>query len=148
MKLLKLFTVLFTVALLSSCSDDDNNQLELKESEYPATIVAYKTAHFPGNDIQRIIKDSEDNSIHYDVYLSGRIELEFDADYKITDIDGVDKLPDSVIPQEILDYVAENYPNRHITDWELEGNYQQIELDNGIELEFNMDGTFIRVDKD
>jgi hypothetical protein len=78
----------------------------------------------------------------------GAVVLGFNSSYEITDIDGTTQLPDSVIPQAILDYVAQSYPANFITDWELERNHQQIELNNGLELEFELNGAFIRIDRE
>lgn len=150
MKTLKIFSLLAIVAILSSCSNDDdtNQEVVLSESEIPTEIITYKETHFPENEIIRAIKDTERNVVTYDIYLSENFELDFNSNYEITDIDGISKLPDSVIPQAILDYVAQNYASNVITDWELEFNHQQIELTNGVELEFELDGTFIRIDND
>ena len=82
----------------------------------------------------------------YDVTLSDNITLEFNRAKEVTDIDANAKLPDSVIPTEITQYVATNFPNNVITDWELEDRHQQVGLDNGVDLEFKMSGEFIRID--
>ncbi|NLW30122.1 MAG: hypothetical protein GXY77_01545 [Fibrobacter sp.] len=74
------------------------------------------------------------------------MSLEFNRKNEIIDIDGVSQLPNSVIPEKILQYVTTNYPTNFITDWELDGKNQQIELDNGLDLEFNMNGDFLRID--
>jgi hypothetical protein len=60
--------------------------------------------------------------------------------------DGTTQLPDSVIPTALLDYVKEKHPENFITDWELENKHQQIRLDNGLSLEFDLDGKFLRID--
>lgn len=150
MKQIKILALIALVALFSSCSEDDDIDQEviLAGSEIPSVITTYKTTHFPEHGILRGIKDTEGNTITYELYLEGNFELDFNANYEIVDIDGVSKLPDSVIPQPLLDYVLQHYAGNFITDWELESNYQQIELNNGVELEFAMDGTFQRVDKD
>jgi len=150
MKTLKVLTALIFATILVSCSNDDdgNNDTILSENEIPSQILSYVSEHFPDNSIIKTIKDNDDNTTSYDVYLEGNFELEFNSNYEITDIDGTTKLPDSVIPQDILDYVGQNYADQYITDWELELTYQQIELNNGIELEFAMDGTFMRIDND
>ena len=74
--------------------------------------------------------------------------MDFNVNCEIIDIDGNMKLPKSVIPQALFDYVIQNYSANFITDWELEFNHQQIELDNGMELEFEMDGAFRKIDND
>lgn len=147
---MKKITLLLCAILvtLSSCSDDDDNtnQVLLTESEIPTAITTYVNTHFADNTIDRAVKDMDNNTIEYDIYLSGNFTLEFNADYEIIDIDGVTALPDSVIPPAILIYVNENYPQQFIRGWELEMDYQQVELNNNIELEFTMTGEFIRID--
>ncbi len=143
--------LLATTTILTSCeSDDDNGPKEtlLTGNEIPETLKTYVAVHFPENPIHRVIKDTENNIVSYDVYLEGNLELDFNSDYEIMDIDGISKLPDSVIPQAILDYVAEHYATHFITDWELENNYQQVELNHNVELEFELDGSFKRIDND
>lgn len=143
--ILLLCAILFT---FSSCSDDDNdtNEVLLTESEIPAAIKTYIDMHFPENTIDRAVKDMENNTVNYDIFLSGNFTLEFNADHEITDIDGITALPESVVPQPILTYVNENYPQQFIKGWELEMDHQQVELNNNLELEFTMTGEFIRVD--
>ena len=130
---------------------DENQPREFPRNgatEIPTAIKTYIETHFPSNTIVRAEKDTENNTITYEIYLNENINLEFDSASNIIDVDGVIQLPNSVIPQSILDYVSVNYPNNVITDWELEFNHQQVELNNNIELEFEMNGNFIRIDND
>lgn len=55
----------------------------------------------------------------------------------------------SALPQAILDYVTTNYPDKTITEVELEGdgNYE-VELNDGMELIFNTTGEFLGIDED
>lgn len=147
MKKISIVLSAFFVTLLS-CNNDDDHKTDknLSETEIPSPIKTYVTTHFPSNTIDRAVMDTENNLITYDIYLSGNVELEFNSAFEIIDIDGRAQLPDSVIPSAILDYVAQNYPNNFITDWDLERDHQQIELDNGLDLEFTMTGEFIRID--
>lgn len=145
MKKLQILGILLTLGLLliaTSCDDDKG----LSENEIPNEITTFITTHFPSNNIIRATKDKDGSRVSYDVTLSGNVKLEFNSQREITDIDSNTKLPDSVIPQAIRDYVTENYPNNFITDWELEDNHQQVGLNNDVDLEFTMDGEFIRVD--
>lgn len=128
--------------ILTSCTEDKI----IAESELPTEISSYLKMHFPNNMVVQATMDKELFSTSYDVILSDNISLEFNSKNNIKDIDAASKLPDSVIPKEILDYVKSNYANNHITDWELDDNNQQIGLDNGIDLEFNMKGKFLRID--
>lgn len=128
--------------------NDDDNEVVLNENEIPTEIRTYIDTHFPNSTIVRAIKETEDNEVFYEVYLSEMVELTFNETLQILEIDGTSELPDSVIPPAILTYVEQNYPNNFITDWELEAGHQQVELDDATELEFTLDGEFIRVDND
>ncbi len=128
--------------------DDDENEIVLSEAEIPAEIMAYLNEHFASNAIIRALKEMDDNTVEYEVYLDGDYELEFNENFEIISIEGITELPDSVIPQSILDYVTQNYPNDFIVEWELEDDHQQVELNNGIEIKFTLNGEFIRVDNE
>lgn len=128
--------------------DDDENEIVLSEAEIPAEIMAYLNEHFASNVIIRALKEMDDNTVEYEIYLDGDYELEFNENFEIISIEGITELPDSVIPQSILDYVTQNYPNDFIVEWELEDDHQQVELSNGIEIKFTLNGEFIRVDNE
>jgi len=111
----------------------------------PKQITAYLKTHFPDNTV---LKATFDNHVIYKKYkisLNDKISLEFSPDYKVMEIKSKSKLPNSVIPEGIQKYVETNYPKNVITDWELDNGNQQIELDNGIDIEFNLKGVFIRI---
>ena len=145
MKKLQILGIIATLGLLLFATSCDEEK-DLSENEIPNEITTYVTTHFPSNNIIRVTEDKDGTRKSYDVVLSGNIKLEFNRQREITDIDSSSKLPDSVIPQAIRDYVSENYPDNFITDWELEDNHQQVGLNNDVDLEFTMDGVFIRVD--
>ncbi|MEC5166760.1 hypothetical protein RCH18_002508 [Flavobacterium sp. PL11] len=136
------------LTVLTSCSSDNENTSKelLTDAEIPIAIKAYVETHFITNEIIRAEKETESGSITFAIYLTENVNLEFNSALLITNIDGVTELPNSVIPQTILDYVAANYPANFITDWDLETNYQEVELNNNLELEFDLNGNFIRVD--
>lgn len=115
-------------------------------SEYPSEITSFVSTHFPNNSILQIVKDSDGMSKKYEVLLSENISLKFDRKKEVTDIDGNKQLPDSVIPEKILQHVMANYPDNFITDWELDDKKQKVKLDNGLELEFNKEGNFLKLD--
>ncbi|MEX2566827.1 MAG: PepSY-like domain-containing protein [Cyclobacteriaceae bacterium] len=130
------------IMILGSCMDQEI----LPESDLPSEILTYVDTHFPENDILQIERERHGIIKRYKVILEENINLEFNGKMEVIEIEGGTKLPDSVIPAEILTYVGTNYPENDIIAWELEGRDQQVELDNGLELKFNMDGEFLRID--
>jgi len=82
----------------------------------------------------------------YEIKLDNRTKLEFNGEYQVEKIDGKSAIPASAIPAPINEYVKMHYPNNTVTEWETEWNHQEVKLDNGIELEFDLKGAFIRID--
>lgn len=118
-------------------------------SQIPSKIKNYVTTHFPKHSViqSEIDKEGLGFSKQYEIDLSDGTELKFNNKNQIIAIEGKSKLPDSVIPKKIGHYIATNYPNNAITDWEIDGKHQQISLDNDLELEFKMNGDFVKIDK-
>lgn len=143
MKNLLAILILLTV-LLSSCEKENI----IPSSDLPSEITTYITTHFPNNSIVQVIEDKDGFTKTYDVTLSESISLEFNRKNEIIDIEGISELPSSVIPEKIRQYVTTNYPNNVIIGWGIDDKNQQVELDNGLDLEFNMDGDFLRIDND
>ena len=127
---------------LTSC----DKEKVIPSTDLPSEITSYISTHFPNNSIVQAIKDRDGLTKTYDILLSESISLEFNRKKEIIDIDGVTQLPNSVIPEKILQYVTTNYPTNFITDWELDDKNQQVQLDNGLDLEFKMNGDFLRID--
>ena len=127
---------------LTSCYEEK----VIASTDLPSEITSYISTHFPNNSIVQAIKDRDGLTKTYDILLSESISLEFNRKKEIIDIDGVAQLPNSVIPEKILQYVTTNYPTNFITDWELDDKNQQVQLDNGLDLEFKMNGDFLRID--
>ena len=136
-----LVAIALTVSLISCAKDE-----VIPVSELPAEMKAYISTHFPSNTILQVVKDVDGLTKTYDVLLSERISLEFNRQKEIIDIDSEIALPNSVIPEQIRQYVTANYPTNVITVWELDDRNQQIQLDNWLDLEFTMNGDFIRID--
>lgn len=51
-----------------------------------------------------------------------------------------------MIPANVLGYVQNNYADHFIVEWDKDKTDQEIQLSNGLELIFNLSGTFLRID--
>ncbi len=131
-----------SVTLFSACEKEK----VISPDGLPSSIKDYISAHFNGHDIIKAKTEHEGTKKKYEIRLDGDIKLEFNSKGEVTEIESYQKLPDSVIPEKIRQYVEEHYPNNYIVKWELEPNKQEVKLDNGLELEFTLDGEFIRID--
>lgn len=145
MKKLKQLLVIFITGIFLSFTGCDKETV-LHETEIPQEISAYASKHFPALSILQVVKDIDGYRKSYEVVLSENIVLEFNRKKEILSIDGDSELPSTIIPEKIRNYVSTNFPANFITDWEIEGRNQQVGLDNDIEIEFTMNGDFIRID--
>lgn len=119
----------------------------VKATELPTTAQTFITTHFPNTAISSVVKEKEISHTTYDVVLQDGTSLDFTSSGECTDMDGhTNKLPDSVIPVKILDYVHTTYPNDNIVSWEKDGAEQDVELGSNVELKFDQDSNFLRLD--
>lgn len=137
--------ITMAIAILFSVNVNAQDKV-IGESQLPDAAKTYLKKHFSDAPVMQVTLDKDFFSKSYEVILRDNIKIEFDSDGKVKEIDGNAKLPNSVIPANILAYVQKNYPQNHITDWELESRKQQVSLDNGMDLEFNLQGQFLRID--
>ncbi|HMY83055.1 MAG: PepSY-like domain-containing protein [Saprospiraceae bacterium] len=141
----KILFLAFMISTISLIGCDDKETL-LDADKIPAEIKTYVEKHFPGKNILQCIKDVDGLEVSYDVVVEGGYKLEFNRDKKIDSVKGVSKLPDSVVPEKILAYVASNYPGNYIIEWDADKTTQEVKLDNRLELVFNSAGDFLRID--
>ncbi len=138
----KLIFMFASLLILASCEKEKI----LPTTKIPSEISNYTSTHFSEFPIIQVIKDTDGFELTYDVVLKDGYFLEFNRQKEIIDIEGVMALPNSVIPANIIEFVLENYSNNYIIGWELDKKNQQVKLDNLIELEFDMNGNFIKID--
>lgn len=129
------------VLLFASCTKEKI----VGSDDLPATSTNYVTTHFPDQTIVHAVREYDDLQIKYTVYLKNGVKIEFNQNGEVKEIDGNNALPDSVIPTAILAYVKSNYPSAFIKKWEVERTKQEVKLSNGITLEFDKNGNFLRV---
>lgn len=130
--------------------DDDFGDEDIAPEDLPANIRNFVTTYFPGVTIDEAEKENNGN---FEIELSNDVELIFDANGnflgRADDDDDDDDRDDediaiSDLPQVIRDYIATNYPDNSIIEAEKEDdNSYEVTLDNGVELEFDADGTFV-----
>jgi len=121
-------------------------QTDLVQTNVPQEIQKYLDDNFKGMKLIKYKEEKGIDKVEHKVKLQNDTEIEFDGNYRVTDIDSKKALPASVIPSEISKYVRKNYPKNFIREWELEGTNQQVTLNNGVDLLFDMNGNFLKID--
>lgn len=145
------FIALSLLVTTTSCdSDDDNNESAINVTDLPKAADTFVTTYFPNATYVLITKQNVadlDGSL-YDVKLSNNFEIDFDINGNWIDIDGNHQaVPLELVPEKIQVYVTTNYPNQFVTSIDKERTTVEVELSNNIDLVFDLQGNFIRIDK-
>lgn len=119
----------------------------ITKTALPANAQTFLKTHFAGQEPTYILEDKETFSKDYKVQFANNIEVEFDKNGNWEDVDGNHQaIPASIIPKKIATYVKTNFPNTAVTKID-KGNWgYEVGLSNGLELEFNSKGNFIKID--
>ncbi len=98
----------------------------------------------------KVVKDKEGLGFSWDVYLANGFELQFDKEGNWMKVDGNNQpIPASILallPGGITTYCSTNYPNSPIVEVDKDSRRYHVELQNSIELEFDLNGNFIKID--
>ena len=138
--------LLSLLTVFSSCEKEEM----IAEAELPAVSREFIDIHFPGTEISLIVKETETFSSDYKVYLVNGFEIDFTKSGDWDDVDGKHTaVPESILdllPQGIPAYVKNALHGCYIVEVNRERYGYEIGLSNGIELNFNSTGEFIRID--
>ncbi len=131
-------------------SENDENDVgeeeELTISQLPENIKAFVETHYPNPIYEKIIKETKVTRIKYEIDLQGDVEMDFNAAGELIEIEDEAGIPTAIIPAKIITYVNENFPEALIVEWELDRRKQEIELNNDVELVFDLDANFLYKD--
>lgn len=128
---------------------DTNPAKAITVEQLPDTSSTFVEQFFPGIEVVYAEKDEDDGIITYELTLADGTEIEVDANGNWIEIECFRRaLPDGIVSQPIVDYVAQNYPNGVIVTIERDDNGYEIELRDGTELKFDNDLNFVGGDND
>lgn len=144
-KILFLAIALIASSLTFSAAADE----AIQPSQLPKAARMFIAKFFPSDKVVKAEKDRDIFSVYYEVDLSSGAEINFDAKGHWQEISckkAQSAVPTPILPQNITTYVNSNYPGQYVAKIERKYNKYEIDLSNGIELIFDKDGNFIRVD--
>ncbi|MGM5630313.1 PepSY-like domain-containing protein [Apibacter raozihei] len=119
----------------------------ITSNELPQKAQSFLKSYFSNQTVGYIVKDIETRSVDYDVHFANGMEIEFDAEGNWKEVDGeYQALPTGFIPSKIINYVTKQYPGTTISKIEKNPFKYEVKLSNGLELDFNTAGDFVRID--
>lgn len=120
----------------------------ISKNELPQVAQKFISNNFSKSTVDYVKMDKDVFSTDYKVKFTDGTEVEFDSEGVWTEIDGrKTAIPTHFIQKSILTYVKDKFPNTQIVKIEKSRfGKQEVKLSNGLELEFNSDGVFKRID--
>jgi hypothetical protein len=149
-------------------SNEDDEYQNLSDTDLSSTVQQKITAYINENHTGETITEVEIENQIIEIELSGNTELFFtlSGDYITTEVDDEDDNDDDddsdddeneysslssstlseAVQQKIADYISANYPNDSVTEVEIENQKIEVELSSDVELIFDLNGNFLRLD--
>lgn len=120
----------------------------ITQNELPRAAQNFISKNFSGQTITKIEKKTKYQvKTEYEVKFDNRMEIEFDGDGNWTEVDGKKSpIPTGFINSSIVNYVKQNFPTEKITQIEKKRSKYEIDLTNGLELIFDLNGNFKKID--
>src|SRR5690606_25675838 len=117
-------------------------------NELPKTAQNFIAKNFSGQKVSHAIKDAGMISTDYEVVLDNGTKIEFDGDGNWEEVDSKNDtaIPTGFISKKITSYVSKNFPTQKISKIEKDNRKFEVELTSGLDLEFNSNGDFLRID--
>lgn len=154
-------------------SNEDDEYQNLSDTDLSSSVQKKITDYINENHSGKTITEVEIENQIIEIELSGNTELSFTLSgaYLSTEVDVEDDNDDDndsddydsdddeneysslsssslseAVQQKIVKYINDNYPNDTVTEVEIENQEIEIELSSDIELIFDLNGNFLRLD--
>ena len=140
--------ILIGFALMANMACADNDKVTNNINELPQVSRTFLSNYFNGNKVSHIKIDKDLFLVDsYDVILTDGTSVEFNRDGEWKEVKSFQQnIPDTLIPAEIRQYVSQNYPSQKIMTVERGKRKVSVDLANGLELEFDLNGNLIDID--
>lgn len=115
----------------------------LNEHNTPGEIKEFVQNYFPNHRIIKAKKEVKPLKTKYELKLEPKVEIEFDENYNLIELESKNGVPLKALPIEIQKYFRTNMPNVEIKEWEKKHEGQKVKLMNGNKLYFDNKGKFV-----
>lgn len=141
----KIFAIV-AVLTLTLVAYADNHQM-IKLSELPAPAQTFIRKYFHVDQVAYVEREREVLHYDYKVYLNNATEIDFDHQGDLESIDCKRvAVPEVIVPELIISFVKLHHPEEFIVEYSIDFGRRTVELNNGLELVFDTEGHFIKID--
>lgn len=132
------------VAVVTAVTASAFDKYTINREELPQPAREFLDEHFPKAKVSMIKVDKHLlKKTDYDVKLVNGTKIEFSNAGKWTSVDCKSReVPQAILLKAIRNYVKKNFPGTFVTSVEKKSSGYEVELNDGIELKFNLLGGF------
>lgn len=143
MKKLLTLAILIVSLAFSACNRDQLGTFQ----QLPQQAQTIINQHFDQPSVSYVRIDKDLFSTEYEVVFNDGVELDFNKKGELLKADCKRaQLPDALLPQPVLTYVQQSFPDAFVTEWKRDDRRWKAELNNGLELIFNKNYDFVGID--
>ena len=136
---------------MSACSDDDGNDIEtvISENKLPESAKTFISTYYSSATVRSVKRELDNGVVLYEVDFTNGHEITFNSKGEWVEVDAPDgqSIPDGILPEVIQSYLDTNYQGYGVNDVTKTGAGYEVELVSGIDLLFDAQGDFIRIDR-
>lgn len=141
----KYFAILATLLIsITACAE---HEYSVSYSQLPTDAQKFVKTYFNIDDVAHIEMERDGLFHEYTVYLKNATTIDFDRAGKLESIDCERApIPEGIMLKGIASYLKEYYPNLFAVKYSLDSRHIEVELNNDMELIFDHNGRFVRID--
>ena len=133
---------MLTLAVVSFAQDQVVNY-----NQMPKNGKSFVSKYFGAKHVASVMLDDDYFSKEYKVYFNNGTKAEFDGSGNWKEVDGKHSaIPTGFIPSKITNYVKRSFPKAKIIKIEKDRTSYEIELSNGLDVKFDRNGNFKKID--
>lgn len=142
-----IFKTLSIAALMTGSLTANAQDKIIPLSQLPKQAQAFLDKNGAISSISYVKMENSFFSKSYEVKMKDGSEFEFDKKGAWKEVDLKHKaVPSNLVPSAIKAYVAKSFPNNDVVKISKNASKYEVELSNGLDLEFNKKGDFLRID--
>lgn len=119
----------------------------IRFNQLPQNGQKFIKTYFNANQVSAVIEDDDYFKKEYEVILTNGTKIEFDGSGNWKEVDGKrNAIPVGFAPSAISAYVKKSFPNTKIKKIEKKRFKYEVELTNGLDIDFDSKGNFLKID--
>lgn len=117
-------------------------------AQLPPSAQSFIKTYYPKSTVSHITMENEFLAEkEYKIVLTDGVKIEFDGKGNWTEVDAkLHAVPTNIVPASIHAHIKKSFPNNNIVQISKSARKYEVELTNGLDLEYNKKGEFVRID--